>query len=149
MFKKILVPIDGSEESRTIVRWAAGLARANKAEITLLSVIDPEEFRIVESTAIGPFSTDAPTEVIAEFVEKRKVELETEVETLRATGLAVGVIAIDGTPAETISAEAKKLDADLIAMSTRRESALARGILGSVTDRVLHSTTTPLRILQP
>ena len=149
MFKKILVPIDGSEESRTIVRWAAGLARANKAEITLLSVIDPEEFRIVESTAIGPFSTDAPTEVIAEFVEKRKVELETEVETLRATGLAVGVIAIDGTPAETIAAEAKKLDADLIAMSTRRESALARGILGSVTDRVLHSTTTPLLILQP
>jgi len=149
MFKKILVPIDGSEESRTIVRWAAGLARANKPEITLLSVIDPEEFRIVESTAIGPFSTDAPTEVIAEFVEKRKVELETEVETLRATGLAVGVIAIDGTPAETIAAEAKKLDADLIAMSTRRESALARGILGSVTDRVLHSTTTPLLILQP
>jgi nucleotide-binding universal stress UspA family protein len=87
--------------------------------------------------------------VIAEFAEKRKVELETESETLRATGLAVGVIAIDGTPAETISAEAKKLDADLIAMSTRRESALARGILGSVTDRVLHSTTTPLRILQP
>ena len=143
------IPIDGSEESRTIVRWAAGLARANKAEITLLSVIDTEEFRIVESTAIGPFSTDAPTEVIAEFVEKRKVELETEAETLRATGLAVGVIAIDGTPAETIAAEAKKLDADLIAMSTRRESALARGILGSVTDRVLHSTTTPLRILQP
>jgi nucleotide-binding universal stress UspA family protein len=87
--------------------------------------------------------------VIAEFAEKRKVELKTESETLRATGLAVGVIAIDGTPAETISAEAKKLDADLIAMSTRRESALARGILGSVTDRVLHSTTTPLRILQP
>jgi len=34
-------------------------------------------------------------------------------------------------------------------MSTRRESALARGILGSVTDRVLHSTTTPLLVLQP
>jgi len=149
MFKRILVPIDGSEESRTIVRWAAGLARANDAEITLLSVVDPEEFRIVEATAIGSFSTDAPTEVIAEFVEKRKAELETEAQTLRATGLAVDVIAIEGAPAETIVAEAKKLDVDLIAMSTRRESALARGILGSVTDRVLHSTTTPLLVLQP
>jgi nucleotide-binding universal stress UspA family protein len=149
MFKKILVPIDGSEESRTIVRWAAGLARANEAKITLLSVVDPEEFRIVEATAMGAFSTDAPTEVIAEFVEKCKAELETEAEILRPKGLSVDVIAVDGTPDETIVAEAKKLDVDPIAMSTRRESALARGILGSVTDRVLHSTTTPLLILQP
>ena len=47
MFKKIPTPIDGSEESRAIVRWAAELARANDAEITLLGVIDPEAFRIV------------------------------------------------------------------------------------------------------
>jgi len=116
MFKKILVPIDGSEESLTIVRWAAGLARANDAEVTLLSVVDPEEFRIVEATAMGPFTTDTPTEVIAEFVEKRKAELETEAEALRAAGLTVDVIVVEGALAESIVAEAKKLDVDLIAM---------------------------------
>ena len=116
MFKKILVPIDGSEESRTIVRWAAGLARANDAEVTLLSVVDPEEFRIVEATAMRPFTTDTPTEVIAEFVEKRKAELETEAEALRAAGLIVDVIVAEGASAESIVAEAKKLDVDLIAM---------------------------------
>lgn len=57
MFKKILTPIDGSEESRAIVRWAAVLARANDEEITLLGVIDPEESRIVEATAMGAFTT--------------------------------------------------------------------------------------------
>ena len=56
---------------------------------------------------------------------------------------------VTGSPAETVVAEANTVGAYLIAMSTRNESALARGILGSVTDRVLHSTCIPLLILQP
>jgi nucleotide-binding universal stress UspA family protein len=149
MFAKVLIPIDSSEESRTIVRWAAGLAKATKAEITLLSVIDPEEFQIVEATAAGTLRRDATKEVIEEFVAKRKVELEIEAKELRTTGIGVGARVVAGAPAEMIVAEAKAIGVDLIAMSTRRESALARGILGSVTDRVLHSTAIPLLILQP
>jgi len=38
---------------------------------------------------------------------------------------------------------------DVIAMATQRESALARGVLGSVTDRVLHSTAIPIFTLYP
>ena len=34
-------------------------------------------------------------------------------------------------------------------MATQRESALARGVLGSVTDRVLHSTAIPIFTLYP
>jgi nucleotide-binding universal stress UspA family protein len=50
MFKKILVPLDGSEHSRKIVGWATGLAGALNAEIILLSVIDLEEIVILEAT---------------------------------------------------------------------------------------------------
>jgi nucleotide-binding universal stress UspA family protein len=35
MFKKILTPIDGSEESRAIVRWAAGHARGRTTRKSL------------------------------------------------------------------------------------------------------------------
>ncbi len=42
---------------------------------------------------------------------------------------------------EVVVSEAQSEGVDLIAMATRRESALARGVLGSVTDRVLHSTS--------
>jgi nucleotide-binding universal stress UspA family protein len=149
MFNKVLVPIDSSEESRTILRWAVSLAKATKSDLTLLSVVDPEDMAIVEATAMGPVTRKIPPEAVEKLVNKVEADLEAEAEALRPGGTAVDVRVAVGAPAETIVAEAKTAGADLIAMSTRRESALARGILGSVTDRVLHSTSTPLLILQP
>lgn len=149
MFRNILVPIDSSEESRTILRWAVGLAKATKSDLTLLSVIDTEDIQIVEAGARGEELPTAPTGVITQIVEKVTAGLEAEAVELRRTGVAIDVKVVAGPPAEAIVAQAKVIGVDLIAMSTRRESALARGILGSVTDRVLHSTSTPLLILQP
>ncbi len=149
MFRKILVPVDNSEESRTILRWAVGLAKATKSDLTLLSVIDTEDFRIVEAAAHGEENPTAPSGIITEITSKLEAQLETEAADIRATGVNVDVCVASGNPAEVIVTEAADRGTDLIAMSTRRESVLARGVLGSVTDRVLHSTTTPLMILQP
>jgi nucleotide-binding universal stress UspA family protein len=145
MFRKILVPVDSSEESRSILRWAVTLAKATNAEMTLLSVIDPEDMRYVEASAYAEEGTD----VTAQISKKLNAELEAEAISLGKTGVEIAVRVVKGPPAEMIVAEAEAIGSDLIAMSTRRESALARGILGSVTDRVLHSTAIPLLILQP
>lgn len=149
MFRKILVPVDSSEESRTILRWAVGLAKATKSDVTLLSVVDTEDLRIVEAGARGEEHPTAPDGIITEITQKLKAGLSVEAGELRKTGVEVDVRVVPGAPAETIVEEAEALGVDLIAMATRRESALARGVLGSVTDRVLHSTSTPLLILQP
>ena len=149
MFKKVLVPVDQSEQSRSIVRWAVSLAKATKAELTLLTVIDTEDIRIVESGARGVERPEASDGIIGTLAAQLKDQLEREADELRATGVSISVRVAAGAPAKVIVDEAKWLDVDLIAMSTRRDSALARGVLGSVTDRVLHSTSTPLMILQP
>ncbi|MBN4064341.1 universal stress protein [Dehalococcoides mccartyi] len=149
MFNKVLIPVDRSEESRTILRWAIGLAKATNADVTLLSAIDTEDLRIVESGARGEESPMAPDGVVGKIIAQATAELETEAEQLSGAGVNIDVKVVAGPPAEMIVKEAEALGADLIAMSTRRDSALARGILGSVTDRVLHSTTIPLLILQP
>lgn len=149
MFRKILVPVDNSEESRTILRWAVGLAKATKSDLTLLSVIDTEDIQIVEAGSLGGELPTAPAGVVTEISTKVRAALEIEAVELRKTGVGVDVRVVAGSPAESIVAEASELGVDLIAMATRRESALARGVLGSVTDRVLHSTITPLLILQP
>ena len=47
MFKKVLVPVDQSEQSRAVGRWAVGLAKATKAEVTLLTGIDSEDILFV------------------------------------------------------------------------------------------------------
>ena len=56
---------------------------------------------------------------------------------------------VEGKPAEEIVQRAGSPDIDMIAMITRRESALAPGILGSVTHAVLRSTTVPLLTIDP
>lgn len=163
MFKKILIPLDGSEHSFKIVGWATGLARALKAQIVLLSVIDPEEIEILEATtrglerqaksAVGGGAVRAtvrtPTDIIDDAIALATKGLMSEAEKVKTAGVSVNAHVGTGSPAEVIVSEANALGADLIAMATRRESALARGILGSVTDRVLHSTSIPVLTLYP
>jgi len=161
MFKKILVPLDGSEHARKIVGWATGLARVLGAEIILLSVIDPEDIDILEATTRGLEKRSAtggsavgsavrtPADVINRSIAQAENDLQVEAETISSAGVKSSISVGAGSPAEVIVSEAHAESIDLIAMATRRESALARGVLGSVTDRVLHSTSIPLLTLYP
>lgn len=163
MFKKILIPLDGSEHSLKIVGWATGLARALKAQIILLSVVDPDEIEILEATTRGlerqaksvaggntvRTAVRMPADIIDDAIVQAKKGLKSEAEKVKTAGVGVNVHVGTGSPAEVIVSEAHALGVDLIAMATRRESALARGILGSVTDRVLHSTSIPVLTLYP
>ena len=159
MFKKILVPLDGSEHSRKIVGWATGLASALDAEIILLSVIDPEEIEILEATTRSVEETidgvtktrtiRTPSDVIDDAISQAESDLQAEAERIRSRGVISKISVGAGSPAEVIVSEAHAREIDVIAMATRRESALARGVLGSVTDRVLHSTSTPIFTLYP
>ena len=54
-----------------------------------------------------------------------------------------------GSPAEEIVSVAEEEGCDLIAMSTHARGALGRGILGSVTDKVIHSSPVPVLTIQP
>jgi nucleotide-binding universal stress UspA family protein len=154
MFKKILVPLDGSEHSRKIVGWATGLAGALNAEIILLSVIDPEEIEILEATTRVSEqepggSPRTPSDVIDDAISQSEQDLQVEADRIKAAGVVAKISVGAGSPAEVIVSEAHAREVDVIAMATRRESALARGVLGSVTDRVLHSTATPIFTLYP
>lgn len=158
MLKKILVPLDGSEHSRKIVGWATGLAGALKAEIILLSVIDPEEIEILKATTkdLHQRSEDGtiqiirtPSDVIEDALTQAKSDLQSEADRINLAGVSTSISVGAGSPAEVIVSEAHNQNVDVIAMATQRESALARGVLGSVTDRVLHSTAVPIFTLYP
>lgn len=141
-FNKILVPVDGSENSEKVLDTVAGLADKLKSELVLLAVAG---FGARFEDGGGAASDDRITE------ESKRAEsyLEGRAEPLRAEGLTVTNMVEVGLPAETILVTAKEIGADLIAMSTHRESVLARGILGSVTDSVLRSAEIPVLAIHP
>jgi nucleotide-binding universal stress UspA family protein len=127
------------------------------AEIILLSVIDPEDIDILEATtrglekrsAIGGSTVGSavrtPGDVINQAFAQAEDDLKVEAEIISTAGVKSSIRAGAGSPAEVIVSGAHAESVDLIAMATRRESALARGVLGSV----LHSTSIPLLTLYP
>ena len=145
MFERILVPLDGSPDSEKVCDWIIGIAESFDSVVDLLAVIDPSK---VEGVTDDTPETEA--EELVEAERQYAVEyLRKRVNWFQERRVTVASHAIVGDPAEQILLQARELDARLIAMATHRRSALMRGILGSVADRILHSTSVPIMLVRP
>lgn len=142
MYKKILVPLDGSSASESILSHVEGLARACGATLCFLEVLE----------ALPPHATVVVPEMLAEGASQRAGEIQHYVqelaETFRSRGLAAEAFVRRGNVAETILQVASELGADLIAMSSHDYRGLARIVHGSVAGDVLHRATVPLLIVR-
>ncbi|MEX0762255.1 MAG: universal stress protein [Dehalococcoidia bacterium] len=178
MFEKILVPLDGSDAAREILDFVIDFARPLHAEVHLITVVHPDgrlpavaitpEFAmameeealpaewhgvnlplLMSESSNGPACVE-PASSDYDSVGGRSYS-DLEAEARRLTGLGVASIAhiVEGSPGNEIVRAARNLGTDMIAMVTRRGSAWSRGVLGSVTDRVLHSSPIPVTVIGP
>ncbi|HSG08415.1 MAG TPA: universal stress protein [Longimicrobiales bacterium] len=142
-FKHVMVPLDGSDLSATILGPAADLARASGARMTLVHVVSSSA---VLGARIFPLLPDDLSPAIAkagEYLEKLADEL-------REDGLQVDVhVEEHEAPGRAIAALADKLDADVIALATHGYGGFKRALLGSVADKVLRSSALPLLVQSP
>ena len=157
-FEKILVPLDGSDMAAGILAVALDMARRVGAKLDLLAVVDPET---IELPSYMPFMGSERSivrqphdEVGASEIEIMRIKTATQylnaiAESIRDDGQEVSVEAIVGDPAQAIIEAAHKNRNDLIAMATSGRSAIGRGLLGSVTDKVAHSSAVPMLIITP
>ncbi len=145
MFDRILIPLDGSPESEKIRYWVAGLAAELESAVDLLAIIDPARLkRPQQGTA-----ADSTEDLIHEEAEFAHQYLRKQMDWFQEKGVTVATHVISGDPADVIIDQSHELDSKLIAMTTRRKSALMRGVMGSVADRVLHSTGVPIMLARP
>jgi nucleotide-binding universal stress UspA family protein len=101
-----------------------------------------------ETAAPRP-GTDRAIEEVDDLRQRAFDYLSEYTRILGEHGVTAFVHVAAGDPATEILKAADSLGANVIAMSTRRATALARGILGSVTDRVLHMTDRPVLVVHP
>ncbi|MBI4300893.1 MAG: universal stress protein [Chloroflexi bacterium] len=142
MFKRILVPLDGSELAERILPYVSALAKSLESELLLLTVSDTGESQI-------DAQQKAHLERLAQATGAPLIEYQRKVvERLQATGLQVRSKVTVGEAAEQILAVAAQEHAELIAMSTHGRSGLRRLQYGSITDKVLHATTVPLLLFR-
>lgn len=144
---RILTPLDGSGLSRQALPLASEIARAARAELILLRAVVPMIEAYIGAPVLGrPLVENSET--LNALHEYALDELKAEATSLRAEVPRVLTRAIIGYPAEVIIDEAREMDVDLIVMATHGYSGLRRWALGSVADKVLHATTTPLILVR-
>ncbi|GAB4128176.1 MAG: universal stress protein [Roseiflexaceae bacterium] len=145
--KQIMVPYDGSALSGTVLPCAANVARATNAKMVLLHAVDPLAEGYPTSRAFG-YSLAHPDRLLHELVADVDRQLEHLAAETANGDLIITPMTLIGYPAEVIVDEAERRHVDLIVMATHGYSGLRRWALGSVADKVLHTTTTPLLLVR-
>ena len=139
MYKKILVPTDGSEFARDAGLHALFLAKVCNAEIIALSVS--------ENYFINGISVNEEIEQLNQILKDRcKKDLE-EFEELNDEGIKISSIIKEGAPAKLILEVADEEDVDLIVMGSSGKSGFDRFILGSVSDKVVNAAKCPVLVV--
>ena len=150
VFHRILVPLDGSATSSSVLTAAATLAQCSAATLILLRVVMPVPiFMIDPQVPAYPTAITDPdaTQEVANEAENALAKLATSLEHEYSINVETAV-EIAGATAQAILDAAKRRAADLIAMTTHGRGA-SRLIIGSVTDKVMRGGDLPMLLLHP
>ncbi len=144
--KRLLIPLDGSDLAEQILEPAIALGSVMDAEYILIRAVEP-------TLPFDGFAVMADPIAIEHGKEDRaavaQVYLDRLAERLRATGLQVQTQVVVGKAATSIVDAARRQDIDLIAVATHGHGGLTRFVLGSVADKVVRSTFTPVLVYRP
>ncbi len=155
--KTILVPLDGSALAEQALPYVRTLALLLGARVRLLNVIvdDQHDSLMAEGIAasygvIDPLATQREREhrSLTTLTHHAEGYLDSHAALLRGQGIDVDSDVRCGPAAEVITEAAEGLDISMIAMATHGYSGLRRWALGSVTDRVVHASSTPVFVVR-
>lgn len=151
LFRRILVPLDGSELALEILPAAAALARSTGAQIALLRVVQPVPMLTLNPDVLFVYMPPLPDEGATRLlVEEAERDLVAASRTLAEAGTPVverRVVVADHV-AQAIIGVASGAGADVVAMSTHGQG-ISRLVMGGVADKVLRASGLPVLMLRP
>lgn len=143
MYKKILVPLDGSKTAEGVLPHVKALANVEGAEVFILNVAAnlAQEFAFSDPSIAG-YSVAEQEQKARDYVNKISERLQEE-------GFKKVTAEIrEGSPANTILKTAEEVGADVIAMSTHGRSWPGKWLLGSVAERVVRHSKIPVMMIR-
>jgi nucleotide-binding universal stress UspA family protein len=139
---RILLTVDGSEESSTVARTAVDLADRMDSEL-----------HVVHVGEVGPVYHPERHGYLARYEELQEEAqrlLEEQVEQVKATGGKVAGVHLGmGRPDEEIVGLAEEIDAGLIVVGSRGLGGVRRALMGSVSDSVVRHAHCPVMVVRP
>jgi nucleotide-binding universal stress UspA family protein len=144
MYKKILVPLDGSKLAECALPHAESLALNYKSTLVLLSVISP-------AAIVGRAPADM--ELFQRTMDTRRDEAESYLKRVAGEFSEKKIktetyVGIEPVVSEIVNA-AETHDADLVVIASHGRSGLERVFFGSVASGVLNRIERPLMVIRP
>ncbi len=140
MSRRIMHPSDFSSASQAAFSKAVEMAKADRAELTIVHVLSP----VMPVPGDGYISPKVYDEIAASTRAWAQKQLDQRVAKARAAGTRAKGLLMEGTPHEQIVRAAKAKRADLLVMGTHGRSGLAKLFIGSVASRVVSAAPCPV-----
>lgn len=149
MYKKIMVPLDGSKLAESVLPHVAAIAKGTNAEeVILVSVTE----RVLGYRPVTDYGRPTGEKLIPEAVGKMEKQaqkyLDRVAKGLEAKGIKTETLVLLGNPAEEITLNAKLYGADLIIMASHGRSGISRWTHGSVADKVFRASSVPVLMVR-
>lgn len=144
MFKRILVPVDGSPTSMLGLKQAIKLSAFEGARLRLVNVVD--EMPVMANVEMGVMVNNIP-----EMRADSKKLLAQAAAVAKRSGITAEISMIEsigGSTSEFVISEAKKWRADVIVLGTHGRSGLERLFMGSSAEDIIRSTPVPVLIVR-
>ncbi len=145
MFKKILIPVDGSETSWRAMDEAKKLATSFSGEVVVINVIQPYNNAALLAVPLDQATINQGNSELAKIGDK---VLATAKERMADFKGAVDYALEVGHPSERIIAVAKDKACDSIVIGSRGLSGIAEFFLGSVSSKVAQYSELPVLIIK-
>ncbi len=140
MFKRILVPLDGSPLAECVLPHIVAMALPLGASVTLLSVCEPQAQDQI-AQPVNALSWRFRTAEADAYLEKTSARLA-------EAGLNVELHRLEGRPAEQILSFAHQNDSDLIVLSSHGRSGLSGWNVSSVVQKIIARARVSLMIVR-
>ncbi len=144
MFHHILVPLDGSTRAEQAFPVAIRIARATGGSLTLLRVVEPAT-RFTEYSAE---LAENPRELPEDEINRAKVYLSHVLATNSLEGMGITTEVRTGIVAQEILRCVQEHEDDLIVICSHGTTGLKRWLLGSVAQKIAHTSPVPVLIVR-
>jgi len=146
--RRILIPIDYSENSKVALAYGAELAVSFGASLDIVHVWDRPTYVTDAVMVQRPGEAHKPIgELIRENAQKDMDEFIASI-TL-PSGVATETRLLSGEPASTLIAELKKAQHDLVVLSTHGRTGFAHLLLGSIAEKLVRLSPVPVLTVPP
>lgn len=157
MFKRILVPLDGSPASAQALPYAVEIAKRFGAELILLNVVEATTTSSGGRAPAGVGTSSAVTEIAEEAVQaqnKKNVAsarryLANKLNSALERGIKGSYHVLTGTPAKAILEFCRNEKVDLVVLTTSGKGGIKRAIWGSVADQLIRDPDVPELVIRP